>query len=518
MILTQLPLELLHLIITFVGARDFVRLSATCKLLYAGRLSAPFQVLYNERIKFLEKAPLVYINRWNSFNKVISSFLLPIACCRGAVGLLRKVITPEDVSSTKMIICDDWIVTNRTRHPNIGTTLGLLNYRDPETTLLHIAAFFGQQEICDILLDLGADVNASSIKGRYTPLALAVCGDHTQLCIRLIERGADVHAESEHAGSVLKLAVAFGNLETVQLLVERGAELPYGLIYRTLSMSFMFGRLECILWLLEQPEAKILFDDDQSLVCNAIENTADVMLHFQYLATSEEERIGRLSDALSTAARWNRVNDCKILLDNGARIDGNQPKNCSPLALACRYNSVEFVKFLLARGASLFIGNERATSPLLQAVSGGSLECCRLLIQHDPSIVAWGCRSGTKNVLHRAAEQSDPSFCKILIDTGADVDVRDSDGKTPLMYAAWRGKYAEVCRYLLDMGADVQAVCNYGESVLLHAQDAKYIEVPMLLIQRGATLSEKDESNYSRAVEHLKRLRDKVSHNATGRI
>jgi len=50
---------------------------------------------------------------------------------------------------------------------------------------------------------------------------------------------------------------------------------------------------------------------------------------------------------------------------------------------------------------------------------------------------------------------------KLLIDKGADVNVKNVGDRTPLMWAAMHG-HTEVVRLLIDNGADVDAKCSYG--------------------------------------------------------
>jgi ankyrin repeat protein len=56
---------------------------------------------------------------------------------------------------------------------------------------------------------------------------------------------------------------------------------------------------------------------------------------------------------------------------------------------------------------------------------------------------------------------------KILIDAGADVNARDQEGYTPLMYAVMKHNvYLETVTVLIDAGADVNASAGNGETVL----------------------------------------------------
>ena len=68
--------------------------------------------------------------------------------------------------------------------------------------------------------------------------------------------------------------------------------------------------------------------------------------------------------------------------------------------------------------------------------------------------------------LQNAAALDDIELAKILLDSGASVDLPDGDGWTALMYAARFGKKGEVAAALIKAGANVKAKNRFGASVL----------------------------------------------------
>ncbi len=92
-------------------------------------------------------------------------------------------------------------------------------------TPLHLAAFFRNRAVAELLLDHGADVEAVSQNDmRVTPLHSAAAGGDTAICRLLIERDADVSARQEGGFTPLHAAAHNGDLELARLLVERGAD------------------------------------------------------------------------------------------------------------------------------------------------------------------------------------------------------------------------------------------------------------------------------------------------------
>ena len=93
-------------------------------------------------------------------------------------------------------------------------------------TPLHLAAFFGQRELAQALLDAGAQVDARSTNAmKNTPLHAAVAGGKTDLVQLLLQCGADVNARQEGGWTALHGAAQAGNRPMVELLIAHGADL-----------------------------------------------------------------------------------------------------------------------------------------------------------------------------------------------------------------------------------------------------------------------------------------------------
>ncbi|THW55950.1 hypothetical protein D6D19_10657, partial [Aureobasidium pullulans] len=81
----------------------------------------------------------------------------------------------------------------------------------------------GNDEIVQLLLDRGADVNAPG--GCYNnALYAASAYGHDEIVQMLLDKGADVNAQGGYYGNVLQAASARGHDKTVQLLLEKGAD------------------------------------------------------------------------------------------------------------------------------------------------------------------------------------------------------------------------------------------------------------------------------------------------------
>ena len=69
-----------------------------------------------------------------------------------------------------------------------------------------------------------------------------------------------------------------------------------------------------------------------------------------------------------------------------------------------------------------------------------------------------------------AAIKNTPEVLKVLIEAGADVNAKDTDGLTPLMLAAQHNPNPKALTALLEAGADAKAKNNEGKTALDYAR------------------------------------------------
>ena len=124
-----------------------------------------------------------------------------------------------------------------------------------------------------------------------------------------------------------------------------------------------------------------------------------------------------------------------------------------------------------------------------------------------------------------AAIHSMPEVISVLIEAGADVNAKDKDGITPLMWAAWYNDIPEVISVLIKAGAKVNArVPLFKDSVdvpestkekegwsplMFAASNNRNPEVISVLIKAGAEVNARDKTgrkaiDYAKSNFHLK--------------
>lgn len=105
-------------------------------------------------------------------------------------------------------------------------------------------------------------------------------------------------------------------------------------------------------------------------------------------------------------------------------------------------------------------------------------------------------RAAASERLLRAAEQGDVDDVQAALQAGAEVDVRDREGTTPLGNAAVEG-HLEIARLLLEYGASPNAQNIDGITPLMRAAGMGHVELVKLLIAKGADVSLKNQDGMS---------------------
>lgn len=105
------------------------------------------------------------------------------------------------------------------------------------------------------------------------------------------------------------------------------------------------------------------------------------------------------------------------------------------------------------------------------------------------------------NELMAAAYAGDLNLVSKLLAAGADVNVRDENGWSPLMKACYNAElkhgFADVVQALITAGADIEAPIGYGVRPLMLAAGYGETAVVEVLLQAGADVLAQNEGGYT---------------------
>ncbi|KAI8903082.1 ankyrin repeat-containing domain protein [Gorgonomyces haynaldii] len=486
MSIEQLPLELLHTITCRLYLHDYLRLHSASKNLYTKR--APYQFMFGGLLKgeTLERVPFDILSNWSSPRIEHRHRILAVACYKGAFELLKRLVREGDVKQRHWKLYGSWVAG---RHSG-WLRKAIVKHTTAGVSLLQMAALFGHLEICQWLLDLGADWNVETESG-FTLLHLAICGKNVNLCRLLMEKGIQ-HKDANERSS-LALALSHGSVEIVQLILDDSSKLSEENMRSMLRETVRYSTIECIQWLFDQPGVMETF----RVECldywkNACDNrNLNVALYVINRPELSDIKDSLLTTAAIHATQHDRVEQLKFFLDAGANVDGDPQSHSSPLHVACCYQGLACMRLLLERGASLHIGNPKKSNLLNAAVWARCFEKCRLLVERDPNIVEWSCREGRYDGLHKVADFHNLDIAKLLIDHGANVNARDTYGRTPLTNAV-RAQNVVLCQYLMDHGARLGDTSAFSAG--LQAASRSNNSLIKYLLESGAKIPKVDEN------------------------
>lgn len=190
-----------------------------------------------------------------------------------------------------------------------------------------------------------------------------------------------------------------------------------------------------------------------------------------------------------------QIDIIKTWIDEGAEwpdeLSGDVPlpppdPKAAPIFQALRDGDKQAFKKLARENNK--IGNlkgEGGTTPLMQAVLYADADSARLLLERgaDPNIR----NEAGATALMWAVDDLEKT--RLLIENGADVNARSDDGRTPLLIAAALFANTDVVKLLLDRGADLSAKSpdpRGYRTVLSEAARTGDPALLRLLIERGA--------------------------------
>lgn len=178
----------------------------------------------------------------------------------------------------------------------------------------------------------------------------------------------------------------------------------------------------------------------------------------------------------------------KLIEEKGVEVGVRDSENITCMHWAAINNRVQLVEYLLAKGAEVDpLGGELMASPMQWAVRQGHMDMVVLLMKHGANPLIQD-KQGF-NSLHLATQFTFPLLCAYFIAKGVDVDVRDSDGRTALHWAAIKAAHPDIVKMLLSLNASINVRDEvYGNTPLHYAVSATNIPVVDALMNAGASV------------------------------
>ncbi len=125
-------------------------------------------------------------------------------------------------------------------------------------------------------------------------------------------------------------------------------------------------------------------------------------------------------------------------------------------------------------------------NPLLTATSEGDEEKVKQLLAMNIYNIDEGDEDGSTPLINACAgDYRSAKIAELLIKAGANVNIQDCNGNTPLIFVAENGMI-NIARLLISHKADVNHINNDCESAILVAHNNENCETVRLLYKNGA--------------------------------
>ncbi|XP_070552781.1 putative ankyrin repeat protein RF_0381 isoform X2 [Ptychodera flava] len=295
------------------------------------------------------------------------------------------------------------------------------------------------------------DVNEPGGEKNKTILHHAVERNRKAQVKVLVKHGADTTLQDSTGSTVLHHATKNNNSEMLRFLLDSGADLNIDdkMGFPPLHIAVQKGYVECMRALLE--------------------HGGDPNRRYEMFNTAFHE---------IHCVPYGSLESLELLLKFGADPKARDANGLTALHSACQSRAYPFVEKLIDHGADVNAetppkaGNRGKYSVLRYAVNAGDADICKLLLERgaDPNV------RDLQNVapLHVAAQQKHVvEIVQCLLDHKADVTAKNNIGQQPLHLACTSGADVRILRLLLQHGADPNTVTKAGE-VPMHGLMWKY--------------------------------------------
>ena len=355
---------------------------------------------------------------------------------------------------------------------------------DPNATLwtgetaLMTAARTGNVDVVKLLLAHGAEVNAKETRRGQTALMWSVAQNHPEVARALIEHGADVHARSKASFTPL-LALTYGadvptsskggftpllfaaqqgDLDLARMLLAAGANVNAATPEdgSALVVASAGGHESLAIFLLEKGADPNLADGNGITALHyAMQKGISILSGVQSKNKYYETYMFRPNmEGLVKALLPHGANPnvrmlqapprLRLLFRPRISLDG-----ATPFLLAAATGDISLMRTLATRGADPLLATKENVTPLMVAAGMGrfenrtdeerrsALEAIKLVVELGADVNAAntsGPRIG-QTALHAAAFTGTNATIQFLVDKGAQVNVQDRCGQTPLSIA-----------------------------------------------------------------------------------
>ena len=353
----------------------------------------------------------------------------------------------------------------------------------------------------------------------------------------LLRRGVNVNAHDKHNWTGLLWACRRNHINIVRHLLQAGARVNIRDIYGRSVFDYAKRKPEILKLLLntyntnkvkivqkafrERLQPKIRQKQlNEKLLKECCKSTPNILtisnLIHKGANKNTKDKDGNTPLILVCIHSTNPLDTVKLLIRFGANVNVRGEDGVTALMQACTLEHINTVKVLLRAGANMRIKDNRGEN-VFNYIFAGDPEMTKLLYvakYNTMSPTNKNIRNKKVRVIQKVFRQKQlnkkllkecgtyrPNISTIrsLLEAGANVNARDTDGNTPLVEACGHGSL-KIIELLLDHGAKINVRNQHGFTPLLYClnyylkmqrygkQRGDILNVVKLLVQRGANI------------------------------
>lgn len=192
---------------------------------------------------------------------------------------------------------------------------------------------------------------------------------------------------------------------------------------------------------------------------------------------------------LSLAAFKRNEDLCQLLIEHGADVNAVDASNRTPIDVARNSGKLELVDMLEIRRlqasdpemaaqmrahnapptkSAIAVRQDDLDEALREAIRARDGDLCKMMLDMGADPMSSHPANYIGNsALHLAAENGSDEVCRLLVERGMDINVRNKNGQTPLYMAVEKSKNKELALMLVSLGADTNHFHAYKNKHLL---------------------------------------------------
>ena len=348
---------------------------------------------------------------------------------------------------------------------------------------INFIAATGQMDsaIYDLLISHGADPSEGNKRDAANALLLiSPFLEDDKMITYFTDKGVDLHSKDDKGNGIFNYAAKKGNMAFLDLLIKKGVsyknenkEGGNAHIFAAQGYRRSTNGLEVFQYLENLGIApNVVTSSGQTPLHNLAAYSKDVSVFNYFIEkgvdVNQQDKSG--NTPLMNAARRNTMAIVRLLAAKTSNINTVNKEGQSALTMAIRQKGTSMINFLMEQGATVNVkdrdGNTLAHYLLNTFNSKEPEQFNGKLKALQKSGFVFKEKQAKENTLwHLAVQKKDIALMELINTFDVPINLKNSDGLTPLHMAAMQSESDVSLKYLVANGADKKIKTDFDESV-----------------------------------------------------